>query len=133
MRIYGAPWHSLAGYSFFRERGEEILAKWLLIEPDSVDVLLTHSPPLGHSDANFHGVHFGCAELLNCVERRIRPRYHVFGHCHEGWGVTTNDVTTFINAANCNVDVAMANEPILFDVPLKAGLRKNPTTAVERS
>ncbi len=30
------------------------------------------------------GVRAGCVELLNTVQKRVRPKYHVYGHIHEG-------------------------------------------------
>jgi len=38
----------------------------------------------GHGDLNFLGVPAGCDELLFAVQHRIRPKFHVFGHVHEG-------------------------------------------------
>jgi Icc-related predicted phosphoesterase len=29
------------------------------------------------------GIHWGCAELLNAIEKRVHPKLHVFGHVHE--------------------------------------------------
>ena len=60
----------------------------------------------------------GCLELLDAVTRRIRPALHVFGHIHEGYGATTNGVTTFANASTCNINYQPDNPPLVFDVPL---------------
>ena len=43
----------------------------------------------------------GCLDLLDELQTRVKPRYHVFGHIHEGYGVTTNGLTAFLNAAVC--------------------------------
>jgi len=48
-------------------------------------VLVLHSPPRGHCDANGSGDHFGSASLLAAIEER-RPRLAVCGHIHESWG-----------------------------------------------
>ena len=48
-------------------------------------VLVLHSPPQGHCDANGSGDHFGSAALLEAVEAK-RPRLAVCGHIHESWG-----------------------------------------------
>ncbi len=48
-------------------------------------VLVLHSPPQGHCDANGGGDHFGSAALLQAVEQK-RPRLAVCGHIHESWG-----------------------------------------------
>ena len=48
-------------------------------------ILVLHSPPQGHCDANGSGDHFGSAALLNAIEEK-RPRLAVCGHIHESWG-----------------------------------------------
>ncbi|GMR56500.1 hypothetical protein PMAYCL1PPCAC_26695, partial [Pristionchus mayeri] len=127
IKFYGAPWHPMPGYSFYRARGHKILQKWNLI-PANTDVLITHTPPLGHGDFNAwskcDGVLAGCAELLNTVEKRVKPRYHIFGHIHQKHGVTTNGVTTFINAALTDHKLRPEYDPIIFDYPLPPGKTK---------
>jgi Icc-related predicted phosphoesterase len=48
-------------------------------------VLVLHSPPQGHCDANGSGDHFGSAALLAAIEEKA-PRVAVCGHIHESWG-----------------------------------------------
>jgi uncharacterized protein len=48
-------------------------------------VLVLHSPPRGHCDANGGGDHFGSAALLAAIEGKS-PRLAVCGHIHESWG-----------------------------------------------
>ena len=43
---------------------------------------------------------------------------HVFGHVHEGYGVSCDGYTTFINASSCTEKYALSNPPIVFDLPL---------------
>lgn len=52
--------------------------------PNDTDILVTHTPPIGHGDLCCSGVRAGCVELLTTVQKRVKPRYHVFGHVHEG-------------------------------------------------
>ncbi|KAK1906228.1 Metallophosphoesterase domain containing protein 1 [Dissostichus eleginoides] len=59
----------------------------------------------------------GCMELLNTVQRRVQPKFHVFGHIHEGYGMMTDGTTTFINASACTVNFMPMNAPIVFDLP----------------
>jgi Icc-related predicted phosphoesterase len=127
LKIYGAPWHPMPGYSFYRSRGQAILHKWNNIPP-KVDVLVTHTPPLGHGDYNAwnkcDGVLAGCAELLNTVEFRVKPKYHVFGHIHDMHGATSNGYTTFVNAAICDHKLRVDHGPIIFDIPVPYGHSK---------
>lgn len=48
-------------------------------------ILVLHSPPLGHCDANGSGDHFGSRALLAAIEEKS-PRLAVCGHIHESWG-----------------------------------------------
>lgn len=64
-------------------RGEACLSKWEMI-PSDTDILVTHTPPVGHGDLCCSGVRAGCVELLSTVQNRVKPKYHVFGHIHEG-------------------------------------------------
>jgi len=59
------------------------LCKWNKI-PDDTDILVTHTPPVGHGDLCCTGIRAGCVELLTTVQQRVKPKYHVFGHIHEG-------------------------------------------------
>jgi Icc-related predicted phosphoesterase len=115
IRFYGSPWqpwfHDLA---FNLRRGAEIQAKWKRI-PAETDILITHGPPYGHGDQTILGQIVGCRDLMEVVVQ-IRPRFHIFGHIHEGVGVTENEHTTFINASICNHFFEPVNEPIVFEI-----------------
>lgn len=44
-------------------------------------------PPLGHMDLFKEAQHWGCADLLDAIEKRVKPKLHVFGHVHEKNGM----------------------------------------------
>lgn len=118
IKIYGTPWQpEYNNWAFNLPRGKECLEKWNMI-PSGVDVLVTHTPPVGHGDLCVLGRRVGCVELLQTVQKRIKPKYHVFGHIHEGYGITTDGKTIFINASNCNINYELVNLPIIFDIVL---------------
>jgi len=120
-KIYGSPWQPwFYDWAFNLPRGPACQEKWSLI-PNDIDILVTHGPPLGHGDLCKHGGRAGCVNLLDEIERRIKPKYHVFGHIHEGYGITTNGQTIFVNASTCNsrYDRNNLNPPIVFDLPNK--------------
>ncbi|XP_036076541.1 metallophosphoesterase MPPED2 isoform X3 [Rousettus aegyptiacus] len=121
-RIYGAPWTPwFNGWGFNLPRGQSLLDKWNLI-PDGVDILMTHGPPLGFRDwVPKELQRVGCVELLNTVQRRVRPKLHVFGGIHEGYGIMTDGYTTYINASTCTVSFQPTNPPIIFDLPNPQG------------
>lgn len=124
VKLYGTPWQPEFGnWAFNLKRGEECLSKWKNI-PNDVDILITHTPPLGHGDLVCSGIRAGCVELLNTVQQRVQPKYHVFGHIHEGYGVTSDGKIIYINASTCDINYIPKNLPIVFDVPLGKGFKK---------
>lgn len=79
LRVYGSPWSPRHGsWAFQYPRVKNI---WSHAVPDNIDILITHSPPRGHLDL----AGLGCVHLLGELWR-LRPRLHVFGHVHEGYG-----------------------------------------------
>lgn len=124
IKIYGTPWQPRFGnWAFNLDRGSDCLSKWNLI-PEDTDILITHSPPLGHGDLVCSGVRAGCAELLSTVQQRVKPKYHIFGHIHEGYGVTSDGKIIYINASTCDISYIPNNLPIVFDMPLLQGFEK---------
>ena len=71
----------------------------------------------GHGDLAQNDQRTGCVELLRTIQRRVKPKYHIFGHIHEGYGITTDNNTTFVNASTCTVNYKPTNKPIVFDLP----------------
>ncbi|KAL2016270.1 hypothetical protein VTK56DRAFT_4014 [Thermocarpiscus australiensis] len=63
------------GFAFQYERRRN---PWWL--PDETDVLVTHTPPAHHLDLGL-----GCDKLLDQLWR-VKPKLHVFGHVHWGYG-----------------------------------------------
>ncbi|XP_045585223.1 metallophosphoesterase MPPED2 [Procambarus clarkii] len=124
IKIYGAPWtpeyHVMA---FNLPRGKSLQHKWQII-PTDTDILMTHEPPLGHGDLTWREQRVGCVDLLAAVQTRIKPAYHVFGHIHEGYGMTTDGTTVFVNASTCDVTYEPVNPPVVFDMPLPEGYTK---------
>lgn len=113
LKVYGAPWQPRFMDWAFNVDPDKIKAKWDLIQP--CDVLVTHGPPLGYGDLTRRGMRAGCPELLKAIER-IKPRYHVCGHIHEGYGVRQHLDTTLINATCLNDRYAPVHQPIVLDV-----------------
>lgn len=124
IKIYGAPWQPVfCDWGFNLNRGEDILKKWQTI-PADLDILMTHGPPVGHGDLTGGNNNVGCVELLNTVQKRVKPKFHVFGHIHEGYGVTSDGYTTFINASICTRRYLPTNAPIVFDFIIPEGHSK---------
>lgn len=117
IKFYGSPWQPyFGGWAFNLRRGIQLKEKWALI-PQDTDVLITHGPPFKILDEvdNFRKENTGCADLLDAVQK-IKPKYHVFGHIHEGYGTLVQGDTTFINAASVDEKYRQVNDPIVFEV-----------------
>jgi Icc-related predicted phosphoesterase len=132
LSIYGSPWQpEFMHWAFNVPRGR--LAKYWDQIPSGLDVLITHGPPYGILDQStppamrriapweeeepFEGSdHIGCADLLATVQR-AKPRIHVFGHIHSGYGTTRNDHTAFYNASICDEVYEPIHSPWVIDHP----------------
>eukprot|EP00980_Cylindrotheca_fusiformis_P013875 scaffold3598_cov115-Cylindrotheca_fusiformis.AAC.11 len=118
LEVYGSPWSPFFfDWAFNLYRGRDIREKWELI-PDSSDILITHGPPLGRGDFTSSHIRAGCYDLLVEVQQRVKPRVHIFGHIHEGAGVSYDGSTIYINASNLNLAYRVENYPTVVDVPL---------------
>jgi len=123
LRVYGSPMQPVFGdWAFGQARGAPSADQWSMI-PDNTDIVLVHGPPLGFGDLCTNSAHGGCADLLREVRQRVRPRFVVSGHIHEGYGMTSDGHTTYVNAASCGRAQPdgvynIANPPIVFDVAL---------------
>nr|CAD7195259.1 unnamed protein product [Timema douglasi] len=120
LKIYGTPQPEFCKWAFNVPRGEACLSKWDQI-PSDTDILVTHTPPVGHGDLCCSGIRAGCVELLTTVQHRVRPKYHVFGHIHEGYGISTDGKIIYINASTCDLNYLPTNPAIVFDVTLPIG------------
>jgi Icc-related predicted phosphoesterase len=129
--FYGTPWVRLSETSknlaFSLPRGEELEKKWSQI-PDHTDVLITHMPPYGYGDSPSYAAKPGDKEgdkhLLDAVVKRVKPKIHVFGHNHFGYGTyksEKNENTLFINASTCDENCKPINKPIVKVMTLPPG------------
>jgi len=90
LKIYGSPWTPFfCNWAFnFPEKDRKVreVSKdcWDKI-PNDVDILITHGPAYGYGDITSHNGrnHYGDRQLLKAL-KRVKPKYHFFGHFHEG-------------------------------------------------
>jgi Icc-related predicted phosphoesterase len=78
--------------------------------PKGTDVLITHGPPFGILDLA-RGIPQGSRKLLGAL-RHIKPRLHVFGHIHAGYGTARSRGTIFVNAALAGPGYSITKGPI---------------------
>lgn len=117
-RFFGSPYTpTFLNWHFMRDRGPTLRAEWEKI-PERTDVVITHGPAYGHGDTApaWRGQpprHVGCFELLKRLHL-IRPQLHIFGHIHDGYGMTISDEipgATFLNASICTEAYRPLNPP----------------------
>ena len=127
VKFWGSPWQpEFCDWHFNLPRGPRLAEKWALI-PDDTDVLITHGPPKnildgcppfppsGHEGMPQETFHAGCEEMVKVVQR-IKPKVHIFGHIHEGYGTHEQNGITFINGSNVNGAYRPVNPAIVFDI-----------------
>lgn len=100
IRIYGSPWQPVfnehACDAFALPRGKPLQEKWNMI-PAGVDILVTHTPPMGILDLD-GPLSYGCSDLAAAVAE-LKPKYHVFGHIHDCHGMIKCGATSYINCS----------------------------------
>ena len=101
-------------WAFNRDRGEDIKKHWDKI-PKNIDVLITHGPPYGVLDKTVSGENVGCEDLLSKIQE-IKPKFSIFGHIHEGYGIFKDKGITFINACSLNERYKIKHDPIVFEI-----------------
>jgi Icc-related predicted phosphoesterase len=116
IKIYGSPWQpEFNNWAFNLPRGEKIAEKWLMIPVDT-DILITHGPSFGYRDTiRIGSENLGCVDLLDRV-LEVKPKYHIFGHIHGGYGKDFYDGINFINASSLNEGYIFSNLPINFEL-----------------
>lgn len=132
LTFWGSPWQPwFMDWAFnLPRKGIKLREKWNLI-PLGTDILVTHSPPYGILDkvrpqppgwgleSDPGSDPLGCEELairLNAV----RPKLHVFGHIHDGYGRKERDGTIYVNASICDERYRPVNRAVIVGADLNA-------------
>ena len=114
-------------FNYDRRFGEDLWKE--VLSSSKPDILITHTPPFGILDkvnniyhdviggdfAEYNNGSVGCKDLLDTVLKK-KPKLHVFGHIHEGYGVFKNQDTTFVNACIWNHYNNTLNKPIVVEI-----------------
>lgn len=125
LNIHGSPVQPrFYNWAFNRDRGAEIKRHWDMI-PEATDVLITHGPPHGICDEAFRPgfnitEHTGCTDLLDAV-KRIKPKIHLFGHIHSGYGAGNiihddGSRTSCYNCSLLNEEYVVTNKPWIINI-----------------
>lgn len=111
MNVWGSPWVNMEefpGWAF--SRSEADLEKIYSQIPADTDILITHGPPYGYGDYA-HGQHLGSPSLLRKV-LEVQPKYHFFGHIHEGFGEYQIGATRAFNVSYLDGNYQVAHDPV---------------------
>ena len=105
------------GTNFGFQRTEEVMARLVEVplRRASTDVFVSHGPPWGVLDVNLQRHHMGCGHLLGLI-KKLKPRYHFFGHVHGNCGVSNIGETVCCNVASGGYEV---KTPIILDITQK--------------
>lgn len=143
LKIWGSPWTTTFPKmnphckAFTVDHESDLIPLWEKI-PHDVDVLITHSPPHGIGDLvkdqpDDPGRNCGSPYLYNLLKYAIRPKLHVYGHIHEGYGQYDTFVgwdgkmVHSVNASHVNQYYHPCNKPIrikLNDITPNRDLQK---------
>jgi hypothetical protein len=118
VKLYGSPWQpEFYNWAFNLPRsGPGLSSKWEDI-PDNTDILITHCPPqtiLDTSGPPYRQPLLGCELLFDRV-KLVKPKIHIFGHIHGGYGYQFDGETHFINASVLNEEYTFTNKPLTID------------------
>ena len=117
IRIYGSPWQpEFYNWAFnLPKNGPGLSTKWEAI-PNNTDILITHGPAYGTLDtvAGRQYDNLGCGMLAERIEV-IKPKIHICGHIHSGYGYKFKDGTHFFNASVLNENYEYTQKPLTFD------------------
>jgi len=115
IKIWGSPFTSTFYDWAYMLPGDELKKIWATI-PDNTDIIITHGPPLGICDyVEYTKQNVGCPHLRDRI-KEIKPKYHIFGHIHCGYGIYQDEHTTYVNASLMNENYDLTNEPIILEI-----------------
>jgi Icc-related predicted phosphoesterase len=119
-KIYFSPWVPIFGaWAFMYPTEHAARDIWSHI-PKDTDILVTHGPPaevspLDMADNSYAVGPRGCPILAEAVAK-IKPKYHIFGHIHEGYGSIEKNGTNFMNVASLKRDYCRTNPAVVIEV-----------------
>lgn len=119
-KIFGSPYTPTYGDWAFMINRAKLGQYWEVLE-ENIDLLITHGPPKGILDCaeNYNRIIEFCGDnaLMKAINK-VKPKYHTFGHIHNGHGIINYgyrkiDSTNFIN---CSIveDGKFENGPINY-------------------
>ena len=102
LKIWGTSWsYWMSNQIELKKNNHDLMIFWQKI-PEKVDILITHFPPYKIGDLTNSGKNLGNRNLSYAL-KNIKPKYHVFGHVHEAYGIYKEKIDDFdITCINCS-------------------------------
>ncbi len=130
LTIWGAPWTPwFSGVNpkckAFMKSDSQLSKHWEKI-PQKIDILITHGPAFGildgipQEDGTLY--HAGSKSLFGWLKYVERPRYHIFGHIHEAYGLEEyfptylDNMMQSINCSYVNEFYEPVNKPVRIEL-----------------
>lgn len=111
IKFWGSPFSPIFYNWAFMGNVDELREIWSTI-PSDTDIVITHCPAFGINDQIKDGfISVGCPALRDKL-KEIKPKYHICGHIHPGYGIYQDEYTTYINGALLDDFYDMVNKPI---------------------
>lgn len=128
VKFWGSPFSRRLGAFVFMREDADLERIWELI-PEDVDILITHGPPYGILDWSIRQDHAGSKTLMERVDK-VKPTYHLFGHIHEGAGISIQNGIVFRNVSYVNEFYQPANDPIVIDYEIFGSVARRQSTSL---
>ena len=116
VKIWASSWSYRLSESIRRRNQKKNFDVWESV-PNGIDILITHIPPYGIRDLTTSGKNIGSKSLLDAI-KRIKPKYHIFGHAHQCYGISKKKIDNsdiiFINSSAINEFSEILNPPKVF-------------------
>lgn len=109
INFWGAPWTPEFNNWAFMKEDRLLKYQWDKI-PKGTDILITHGPPFSILDKVGGYTSVGSETLESSVLSK-KPKIHIFGHIHEGYGKQSSKHTDFYNVAIINEKYELVNKP----------------------
>ncbi|SHI88768.1 Predicted phosphoesterase [Mesonia phycicola] len=110
INFWGSPYTFTHHNWAFKKKQLEMETHWKKI-PQQTNVLITHTPPKGVLDESNKEAEIGCPFLKEQITLK-KPKFHIFGHLHENYGIVKLQQTTYINATSFIHNLSIPNPPI---------------------
>ena len=110
-----------SGTRYLAQCFNEVIPMWITEAGgghfEDKDILAINERELKRHGTKWYGKE-NCGDgMLAAKVIEKKPRYHVFGHIHEGYGQFISDYgTTFVNCSVINEAYNLVNEPIVIDI-----------------